>query len=124
VGQISVGANSVHVRGSDHEALSLDICDYWKKLTEGRGDCHSCNADWDETSEHYGLGLINRHDTHLRRNLREGVLGYLAKPDQRVLVRPYKGLKLTGCGFTHRAKPVAWARRRTKPRSEPKPPAC
>lgn len=98
-----------------HEWLSKLIGDYWcEDITKGRGRFHSCNLDWDKDAKGYGIGAIEWHDDLHRVNLRERVLPYLAKFDQYILVRPYKGAKLMGTGFFHREE----ATKRGRPRKE------
>ena len=107
-----------------HEWLSLEICRYWdNEITKGRGRSHSCNADWDKDAKGYGIGAMEWHDELHRENLREGVLPYLAKFDQYILVRPYKGAKLMGTGFFHREEPTKRGRPRNEGRQQPQPPA-
>ncbi len=107
-----------------HEWLAQKIGEYWvDDITKGRGRFHNCNADWDKNSERYGLGAIAWHDEHLRDNLSNRVLPYLAKFDQYVLARPYKGCKLMGTGFAHRHKPSTRGRKRSMARLHSPPPA-
>jgi hypothetical protein len=106
-----------------HEWLADRIGDYWEDdITKGRGRFHNCNSSWDKDDVRYGLGAIEWHDDRLRGNLENHVLPYLSKPDQYVLVRPYKGCKLTGCGFVHRAKPTRRGRPRSPGLQRPQPP--
>lgn len=107
-----------------HEWLSLEIGKYWcEVITEGRGRFHSCNADWDKEAKGYGIGAMEWHDELHRENLREGVLPYLAKFDQYILARPYKGAKLMGTGFFHREEPTKRGRPRRERPQRYQPPA-
>ena len=106
-----------------HEDLAQRIGEYWEnEITAKQGRFHNCNRDWDPQAPTYGLGPIEWHDTRLRSNLRNHVLEYLVKPDQHVLARPYKGMKLIGSGFVHRDKPVRGGRPRSRTPRVPKPP--
>ena len=107
-----------------HEWLAQEIGKYWvNDITQGRGRFHNCNLDWDKDAARYGLGAISWHDDHHRGNLSNHVLPYLAKFDQYVLARPYKGCKLMGTGFVHRAKPTNRGRPRSAVDHRPQPPA-
>ena len=111
-----------HVR--QHEWLAQQIGKYWVEvITPGRGRFHNCNSAWDKNASRYGLGRIDWREDHLRANLRDLVLPYLAKRDQYVLARPYKGCKLMGSGFVHRRKPSGRGRPRSTgfPGSQPPP---
>lgn len=113
--------HGAHVR--KHEDLAQRIGLYWEKeITSGRGRFHNCNREWKPTAPTYGLGPIEWHDTRLRFNLVNHVLKYLVKPDQYVLARPYKGMKLMGSGFVHRDKPSRGGRPRSRTPPTTKPP--
>lgn len=107
-----------------HQWLAQKIGEYWADdITEGRGRFHNCNADWDEHAPTYGIGRIEWHNERLRGNLVGFVLPYLAKFDQYVLARPYRGCKLMGSGFAHRAQPVGLGRPRKAVHQRHQPPA-
>ena len=113
--------HGAHVQG--HGDLAQRIGEYWNnEITNGRGRFHNCNYDWKPDAPTYGLGPINHDDMRLRSNLRNHVLEYLVKPDQYVLARPYKGLKLMGSGFVHRRKPTRRGRPRSRVPRTPEPP--
>ncbi len=107
-----------------HEWLAQEIGKYWEvEITERRGRFHNCNDDWDAQAPTYGLGAIEWHDKRLRGNLVNCVLPYLAKFDQYVLARPYRGCKLMGSGFMHRERPTRRGRPRSPMHRPPEPPA-
>ena len=109
---VALAFDGAHVH--KHEWLAQEIGMYWvNEITKGRGRFHNCNLDWDKDANRYGLGAISWHDDHHRDNLSNHVLPYLAKFDQYVLARPYKGCKLMGTGFVHRAKPMNRGRKRS-----------
>ncbi|WP_417276609.1 YagK/YfjJ domain-containing protein [Castellaniella sp.] len=80
--------------------LADEIGDYWVKLTQGRGYFHNCNRQQYKTSV---LGLIE-HGAHDRRAHLLKVLGYLAKKDQMVRIKPSAKTKTFFTGQMPRSK--------------------
>lgn len=109
-----------------HEWLAQQIGEYWEhEITQGRGRFHNCNKEWKRTSPNYGLGIVNHYDSEKRSILRQKVLGYLCKAEQRVQVMPYPGCNLFGSRVAHRATSKGRGRPRIKgatgARQQPEP---
>jgi hypothetical protein len=65
--------------------LAQEYCNYWMKLTEGRGVFFNCNMKKHEY-DYCGVGMIHHADTQMRANLLLPIR-YITKSDQCVKVK-------------------------------------
>ena len=81
-----------------HEYLADEIGKYWATvITKGRGLYYNCNRDKAKYGDLWAIGPVDHHDTVKRGHLMR-TLGYLAKKDQYVHVKPSAKCKLFGTG--------------------------
>lgn len=104
--------DGAHVR--QHKHLAQQIGDYWSaEITEGRGRFFNVNRSWKSDHPRCGVGLISWDDAVRRDNLRRKVLAYMAKPEQKVAVMPYRGWNACGTGTLRQKAPSNRGRPRT-----------
>jgi len=90
-----------------HEWLGEQIGQYWVHVvTQKRGLFHNCNRNQERYGARWGIGEVNYDDTEKREKLMHA-LGYLAKRDQFVYVKPSPKCKCFGTGHMPKAKPAA-----------------
>ncbi|SPK70849.1 protein of unknown function [Cupriavidus taiwanensis] len=87
-----------------HEYLADQIGKYWETvITEGRGIYHNCNRDKRKYGDSWAIGPIDHNDDVKRAHLMR-TLGYLAKKDQYVYVKPSAKCKRFGTGRMPRSR--------------------
>ena len=96
-----------------HEYLAEQIGQYWEAvITEGRGIYHNCNRDKENYGDLWAIGPVDHHDEVKRGHLMR-TLGYLAKKDQYVHVKPSAKCKRFGTGRMPQPKSGAGRPRKT-----------
>lgn len=100
-----------------HEWLAQEIGKYLEnEITKGRGYFHNCNLDREKYGDQWALGPIEHWDHVKRDSLRVKVLGYLAKLDQRVHVKPHRKCRTFGVVLLGERKPISIKNKGGRPR--------